>query len=298
MPRNPANLPNEATPVRPARWQLLFRILAHPLGRVGFFIVCLAIVAALFAPWIAPYDPAYQDARSELAAPSWAHWLGTDQFGRDILSRIIYGARTALLIGGFAAACGGVVGVSIGLVAGFYGGSADGVVMSIIDVILAFPGVLFALLLVVIMGPGITTVAIALAVNAVPMFARLTRASVLQLREREYVLAARLFGASGPRIMFTHLLRNAASPILVQTSLVIGTSVLAESTLSFLGLGIQPPTASWGLMLNESRQFIYFAPWFAIAPGVALSVFLVGLVLLSQGLRDIFDLGDATGNGR
>jgi peptide/nickel transport system permease protein len=274
------------------------RILAHPLGRVGLFIVCLTIVAALFAPWIAPYDPAFQNARAELVPPSWEHWFGTDQFGRDILSRIVYGARTALLIGGFAAACGGVVGVSIGLVAGFYGGSADGVVMSIIDVILAFPGVLFALLLVVIMGPGITTVAVALAVNAVPMFARLTRASVLQLRERDYVLAARLFGASGPRIMLTHLLRNAASPILVQTSLVIGTSVLAESTLSFLGLGIQPPTASWGLMLNESRQFIYFAPWFAVAPGVALSLFLVGLVLLSQGLRDIFDLGDAAGAGK
>jgi peptide/nickel transport system permease protein len=290
-------LPREAAGLPPAPRALVLRqLLAHPLGRVGLIIVVVAILVAVLAQVLSPYDPAYQDAASELASQSWLHWFGTDQFGRDILSRVAFGTRTALLIGGLAAVCGGIVGVLIGLLAGYYGGATEGVVMSLVDVILAFPGVLLALLLVVIMGPGVLTVGIALAIGAVPMFARLTRASVLQLREREYVLASRLFGAGGPRIIFTHLLRNCSSPILVQASLVVGISVLTESALSFLGLGIQPPVASWGLMLDESRQFLYMAPWFALAPGMELTVVLVGLVLLSNGLRDVLDVGD-TGVG-
>lgn len=289
---------HSSEPMRRQRFALLWRLLAHPMGRIGLGIVVLTMLVALLAPVIAPYDPSYQDASAELVPPSWEHWFGTDQYGRDILSRILFGAQTAVTIGGLAAICGGTIGVLVGLVAGYRGGATESTIMSIIDVILAFPGVLLALLLVVILGPGIYTVAIALSIGAIPMFSRLTRASVLQLREREYVLAARQFGASGMRIMLTHLLRNCTSPILVQVSLVVGTSVLTESTLSFLGLGIQPPMASWGLMLNESRSFLYFAPWFAVAPGVALTCFLVGLVLLSHGLRDVLDLGEDAGAGR
>jgi peptide/nickel transport system permease protein len=274
---------------------VILALMGHRMGRIGVIIVGLTVVVAILAPLISPYDPAYQDAAAQLVPPSSAHWLGTDEFGRDILARVIFGAQTALIIGGVAAICGGAVGVLVGMLAGYYGRATDGIITSGIDVILAFPGVLLALLLVVILGPGIYTVGVALAIGAVPIFARLTRASVLQLREREYVLAARVFGASGLRIMLTHLLRNCTSPILVQASLVVGVSVLTESALSFLGLGIQPPTASWGLMLNQSRMFMSIAPWYALAPGMALTVFLIGLVMLSDGLRDVLDLGEAAG---
>ncbi len=272
------------------------RLLRHRLGSVGFFVVASAVLLAIFAPFVAPYDPAFQDMASELMPPSAEYWFGTDQYGRDILSRVVFGTRIAIVVGGSAALIGGIVGVLIGLLAGYYGGAADAIIMRSLDIILAFPSVLLALLLVVIMGAGTVTVSLALATSAIPIFGRLTRASVLQLRSQEYVLAAKLFGSSGPRIMLTHLLRNSASPILVQASLVVGVSVLLESTLSFLGLGIQPPTASWGLMLNESRAFLDFAPWFAIAPGVALTIFLVGLVLLADALRDVLDVGDVPGS--
>lgn len=282
-----------------ARFQasVLGRLLLHPFGRVGIAILTVMCLAAVFAEVIAPFDPATQDSMAELAPPSAAHWLGTDQFGRDILSRVIYGTRIAILVGGVAAIVGCFIGVLLGLVAGYYGGAIDSLTMRLVDVLLAFPGVLIALLLVVVWGTGLTTISIALAVGSIPVFSRLTRASVLQLKEREYVLAARSFGSSGLRIMLQHLLRNSTSPIVVQLGLVIGISVLTESSLSFLGLGIQPPTASWGLMLNESRIFLYNAPWFAIAPGTALTLFLVGLVLLSDALRDVLDVGELIEGG-
>jgi peptide/nickel transport system permease protein len=269
----------------------LLRVFRHPMGRVGGTIVLAFLAIAVLAPLVAPYDPALQDF-DELMPPGLEHWLGTDQFGRDVLSRVLYASRVAITVGTVAALLGGSVGVAAGLAAGYFQSWVDTAVMRAADIVLAFPGLLVALLFVVVLEPGLGTVSVALAIATTPIFARITRASVLQLREREFVLASIQFGGSTGWIMRQHLLRNCASPIIVQASLVIGISVLSESGLSFLGLGIQPPTPSWGLMLNESRGFLDTAPWLAIAPGCALSLFLVGLVFLSDALRDVLDVGD------
>lgn len=274
------------------------RIFTHPMGRVGGSIVLFFLVVALFVPLLAPFDPAFQDADNELIAPDLTHWLGTDQFGRDVLSRVMHASRVALVVGCTASVLGGLVGVTVGLLAGYFQSWIDTLAMRAADMVLAFPGLLVALLFVIVLGPGLATVSVALAIASMPIFARITRASVLQIKQREYVLAAIQFGSPTGWIMRQHLLRNCASPIIVQASLIIGISVLAESGLSFLGLGIQPPTPSWGLMLNESRGFLYDAPWLALAPGFALSLFLIGLVFLSDALRDILDVGDLVETGR
>jgi peptide/nickel transport system permease protein len=277
---------------------LLRRIFANRMGRIGASIMLLFLVLAIFAPVLSPFDPAFQDGDNELAPPDLAHWLGTDQFGRDVLSRVIDASRVAVVVGCIAARLGGVVGVTVGLLAGYYQRWVETLTMRAADMVLAFPGLLVALLFVIVLGPGLLTVSVALAIASMPIFARITRASVLQIKQREYVLASIQFGSSTGWIMRQHLLRNCASPVIVQASLVIGISVLAESGLSFLGLGIQPPTPSWGLMLNESRGFLYDAPWLALAPGFALSLFLIGLVFLSDALRDILDVGDLVETGR
>jgi peptide/nickel transport system permease protein len=277
---------------------LIRRIFAHPMGRFGGSIMLIFVFLAIFAPLVSPFDPAFQDGDNELMPPDLIHWLGTDQFGRDVLSRIISASQIAMIVGCIAAALGGLVGVTIGLLAGYFQSWVDTLTMRAADMVLAFPGLLVALLFVIVLGPGLITVSVALAIASTPIFARITRASVLQIKQREYVLASIQFGSSTGWIMRHHLLRNCASPVIVQASLVIGISVLSESGLSFLGLGIQPPTPSWGLMLNESRGFLYDAPWLALAPGFALSAFLIGLVFLSDALRDILDVGDLVEAGR
>jgi peptide/nickel transport system permease protein len=249
----------------------------------------LLVFTAAAAPWLAPYDPTVQHRGMELKPPSATFLLGTDQLGRDLLSRIIYGSRASLLVGVFSVALGAGVGVSTGLLAGYVGGWIDVLIMRIYDALLAFPGILLGIAVVAVTGPGIYNVAIAIGIAQMPGDARLTRSIVLSLRERDYVLAARSLGATRPRIMLTHVLPNTLPPLLVQFSLAMGFAVLAEASLSFLGLGTQPPTPSWGGMLNDSRAYLRQAAWYGIWPGLALAVLLVGLNYLSDALRNALD---------
>ena len=259
------------------------------MGLFGLTVLTLLVLAAVAAPMLSPHDPAEQFRGMELKPPSGAFLLGTDQLGRDLLSRIIYGSRASLIVGVLSVLLGAGVGVSTGLCAGYIGGWADIVIMRIYDALLAFPGLLLGIAVIAITGPGIFNVALAIAIAQMPGDARLTRSIVLSLRERDYVQAARSLGASRLRIMLTHILPNTLPPLLVQFSLAMGFAVLAEASLSFLGLGTQPPTPSWGSMLNDSRPYLRQAAWYGIWPGVALALLLVALNYLSDALRSALD---------
>lgn len=267
---------------------LLRRFLGNWSGVLGLVILLLFTLLALLAPTIAPYDWAAQSIPERFQTPSAAHLLGTDELGRDIFSRILFGARYSLLIGGAAVLVSFAVGSLIGIVAGFYK-RLDGVVMRLIDVLMAFPGILLAIAIVAALGPGLVNVVVAIAVNEVPGFARLTRALVLSLREREFVLAARLLGASDAGIIRRHLLINMVSPAIVYASLRVSSAVLIGATLSFLGLGIQPPTPEWGAMVSVARQFIGLAPHTFLFPTVAIFLTVVACNLLGDALRDTLD---------
>jgi peptide/nickel transport system permease protein len=270
-------------------YQALARTLRNPMGMFGAAVVVLLAFAALTAPWIAPYNPIEQHAGSELMPPGGAFPLGTDNLGRDLLSRIIFGSRNSLLIGVVAVGLGAGFGLATGLAAGYLGGAVDAVIMRIYDALLSFPAILLGIGLVSVIGTGPFSVAYALAVATVPTFARLMRARVLTEREREYVTAARCIGARSGRIMWQHVLPNAVAPLIIQVSLSMGFAILAESALTFLGLGTQPPQPSWGGMLNESRAYLRTSPSFGIFPGVALATLLLGLNCLTDALRDALD---------
>jgi peptide/nickel transport system permease protein len=257
--------------------------------RWGGVIVLLVVLTAIFAPLISPYDPLKQDLSAALATPSPAHLLGTDNNGRDILARVIWGSRVSLIAGLVSVAIGAVVGCLMGLAAGFWGGHVDGVLMRLVDAVLSFPGLVLALALGAVLGAGLGGVLIALGVVYTPTFARLTRGQVLTLRTREYVNAARLLGAADWWILQRHVLPNAATPIVVQASLSIGFAILAESSLSFLGLGIQPPEPSWGSMINAGRGYLQQAPWMVFGPGAALFVTILALNFVGDGVRDALD---------
>jgi peptide/nickel transport system permease protein len=261
----------------------------HPMGLIGMTIIGLLIVCAAFAPLISPYDPIGQHPGFELQPPTGQFWLGTDNLGRDLLSRIIWGSRASLLIGIVAVGLGAGIGIATGLAAGYLGGTVDAVIMRFYDALLSFPAVLLGIAVVSDIGPGPISVAIAIAVASLPGFARLMRSRVIAERERDYVLAARCIGARDGRIMWQHVLPNAIAPLLVQISLAMGFSVLAESGLSFLGLGTQPPQPSWGAMINESRAYLRTSPGFGIFPGLALALMLLGLNFLSDALREALD---------
>jgi peptide/nickel transport system permease protein len=249
----------------------------------------LLVVVAIAAPLLAPYDPVAQHAGSELAPPGTRFLLGADQFGRDILSRIIFGTRVSLVVGVIAVVLGAGIGIPSGLAAGYFGGWTDAAIMRLSDVLLSFPGILMGIAVVTVLGPGAFNAAIAVGIVNVPQFSRLTRACVLAERGREYVQAARCLGSSDLRLMAFHLFPNCLGPVLVQLSLAMGFAVLLEAGLSFLGLGAQPPEPSWGAMLNESRNYLRQAPWFGVSPGVALALLLVGLNYLSDAMRDALD---------
>jgi peptide/nickel transport system permease protein len=269
--------------------QALRRTVRNPMGAFGLTVVVLLCLMSILAPLIAPYGPAEQIPGARLRPPSAQFLFGTDHLGRDLLSRVIFGAQASLTVGLLAVAIGGFVGVGSGLVAGYLGGWVDAAIMRFYDALLAFPGILLAIGLVVVLGPGIINVALAIGIGQMPMDARLTRSIVLSQRERDYVTAARALGAGGHRIMLAHILPNTLPPLLVQFSLAMGFAVLAEAALSFLGLGTQPPTPSWGSMLNESRTYLRMAPWFGIWPGVALALLLIALNYLADALRDALD---------
>ena len=267
-----------------------WRRFARNRGAVfGLAVLVGVVLLSVLAPVVAPYDPLAQGVGTPLKAPSLAHWAGTDSFGRDLLSRIIYGARVALVVGVVSVALAMVFGVTLGLVAGYYGGWLDVVIMRLMDGLFAFPIIILAIAMMAIMGFGVTNVIIAVAVGFVAPFARVTRADVLAVKEEPYIEAARLAGVAGPAIILRHVLPNVLAPIIVQAALRVSGAIITEAGLSFLGLGPPPPTPVWGSMIAEGRNFIVMAPHVSTIPGVALMVTIVGLNLLGDGLRDTLD---------
>jgi peptide/nickel transport system permease protein len=272
---------------RARRW---WRRFARNRGAVFGLAVFLVIVfMALFAPVLAPYDPLAQGVGPANQGPTWAHWAGTDSFGRDMLSRIIYGARIALAVGIVSVVIALVVGVALGLAAGYYGGWADVVIMRVMDGLFAFPIIILAIAMMAVMGFGVKNVIIAVAVGFIAPFARVTRADVLAVKEEPYIEAARLGGVSSLAIIVRHVLPNVTAPIIVQAALRVSGAIITEAGLSFLGLGPPPPTPVWGSMIAEGRNFIVMAPHISTIPGLALMVTIVGLNLLGDGLRDTLD---------
>ena len=262
----------------------------RPLGAVGAFIIVLVVVVGTASAWIAPYDPLDVDYSAMLAAPSGAHWLGTDAFGRDVLSRIIYGARTALTVGVGASFIGATLGSLIGVSSAYFGGRFDLLVQRVMDVFFAFPVIVLALAVVAILGTGPGNVILAIATPMVPRCARVVRSSALAIREMPYIDAARAEGFRNRRIILRHMLPNVMAPILIMATAFLGEAILLEASLSFLGLGVQEPIAAWGLMLRGAAvEFAETAPWMAIFPGVAISLAVFGFNLFGDSLRDALD---------
>ncbi len=255
----------------------------------GAIVIVILALTALFAPFLAPHDPFVQNLEEGLNASSWKHLLGQDKLGRDILSRIIFGSRISILVGMVTVAISASFGIVVGSSSGFAGGLADEIVMRIMDILQAFPGILLAIAVMAVRGPGLNNVIIALCVFGWVGYARLVRAQTLSLREREYVLAALALGASNFRIIRKHLLPNLMAPVIVQATFGMATAILAEAGLSFLGLGTQPPQPSWGSMLSEGRQFLLIAPHFTTFPGIAIMLVTLGFNFLGDGLRDRLD---------
>jgi peptide/nickel transport system permease protein len=271
------------------RWKALRRAARTKLAVLGAIVLLAAFVVALAAPAVAPHDPLKQDLGQTLARPSRVHPLGTDNVGRDVLSRVVWGTRVSLLAGFVSVAMALVAGGALGLVAGYAGGRVDGLVMRAMDAVLSFPPLVLALALGAVLGAGLGGVLIALGVVYTPTFARLMRGQVLSITARDYVDAARALGAPAWRIAARHVLPNATAPMVVQASLSVAFAILAEASLSFLGLGIQPPQASWGSMINAGRGYLQQAPWIVFGPGMALLVTVLGLNFVGDAVRDALD---------
>lgn len=265
------------------------RLRKNKLAMLSLAVIILFVLMAIFAPFIAPYDPYAQDLTQKVAKPSARHWLGTDKLGRDILSRLIYGARVSLSVGLVCEAIAVPIGVTLGALAGYYGGKVDAVISRIMEILGSFPFIIFAICVMFILGNGIMNVFIALGVIGWLGHARQIRAQVMQLKEMEYVEAAKASGASDMKIIFKHLLPNCLSTIIVVTTLDIPGDIMYESTLSFIGLGVQPPQASWGSMINEAKGLIRRAPTFSLFPGLAIMILVVAFNILGDGLRDALD---------
>jgi peptide/nickel transport system permease protein len=269
--------------------QVLVRIVHSRSAVIGGSLLALVILAALAAPLISPYDPIKTNQRLSLEAPSLAHLMGTDRFGRDIFSRVVWAGQTSLPIGLVSVAIGVIVGVTMGLLAGYYGGWVEAVSMRLVDLLLAFPGILLALAIIAILGGSLTNLMIAVGIAAIPEYVRITRGTVLSLKQREFVLAARVIGCRGPAIMLRHILPNVVAPLIVLATLGMAAAIITGSALSFLGLGIKPPTPEWGNMLAEGREFLQRAPWVAFFPGAAIMLTVLSINLLGDGLRDALD---------
>lgn len=261
----------------------------NKIAVVGAAIVMMYVFVALFAPILAPYDPYEIQLDSKLESPSWEHWMGTDDKGRDILSRIIYGSRLSMGVGFAAVLFGSFFGIIMGLVAGYYGGWVDSVISRVLDVMLAFPGILLALAIISALGPSLFNVTVAVGVFSVPLFARIARGSTMELRHLEYIDAVRSLGAHDGIIIFRHIFPNILSPLIIQGTLRLATAILSAAGLSFLGLGAQPPSSEWGTMLSSGRDFLFSAPYVAIFPGLAIALLVMGFNLFGDGLRDALD---------
>jgi peptide/nickel transport system permease protein/oligopeptide transport system permease protein len=272
------------------------RLRRNKLAIFGLAITLLVVVVAIFAPWIAPYDPAHspvmQEGKVELSmqGPTWSHPLGTDKLGRDILSRIIYGARVSMMVGFLTQAIALVIGVTLGAVAGYYGGLVDDIISYLVQVFLAFPFLLFAIaIMAVFQDPGVDKVFLALGLITWPRIARIVRGQVLSVKQEEYVEAVRSVGANDFRIILKHVLPNCLAPIIVTVTLGVAGAILAEAGLSYLGIGTQPPTPSWGLMLNNGRQYLRGEPRMMLFPGLAIAITVLAFNLFGDGLRDALD---------
>jgi len=262
----------------------------NPLAATGVVLVVIFVLCALFAPWIAPEDPALINLPARLSAPSAGHWFGTDELGRDILSRIIYGARISMLVGSCVVLLSLALGLVVGSVAGYYGGRIDRFVnVVIMNAFLSFPGILLAIAFVAFRGPGLSNLVLALSLGGWVGYARLVRAQVLAAREREFVEAARALGAGDLRIVTRHILPNIIQPVIVQAAIGMAGAILAEATMSFLGLGVPPPTASWGTMLNDSRAHLFDSPHLVIFPALAVMLAVLSFNFIGDALRDYLD---------
>jgi len=259
------------------------------MTRVGGVIVAVAVLAAIIGPIVAPFDSASQDLALRLDGPSLRHWFGLDELGRDILSRVLAGARISMLVGLVVVSISSTVGIAVGAAAGYFGGRVDEVLSRAIDILMAFPGLLLAIAMVAVLGPSLFNVVFALSLIGWVGYARLVRGQVLRARELEFVQAARALGASTPRVLVRHVIPTTLPAVTVQATLGMGGAILAEASLSFLGLGVQPPTPSWGTMLNYGRIHLLDAPHLTIFPGLAIAVLVLGFNFLGDGLRDVLD---------
>ncbi|MGE4047144.1 MAG: ABC transporter permease [Acetobacteraceae bacterium] len=290
----PMGLPattDDSLALRPSVWKRTTHFIRRePLGTVGLLLVLVIVVTGALAEVIAPYNPTANDFTAMMESPSFAHLLGTDQFGRDLLSRLIYGARTAMIVGLTSALVGGVIGLVLGVGSAYFGGVIDLLLQRIFDVLMAFPLIILALAVVSIFGTGVQNVIIAITIPLIPRCARVVRASALAIREIPYVDAARACGFNHPRIILRHMVPNVMAPFLIMITASVGQAILAEASLSYLGLGVQEPVPAWGLMLQGgASEYASTAPWIAIFPGVAIMLAVLGINLFGDALRDTLD---------
>lgn len=275
-----------------SQWREVWRMLKkNKMALLGLVILVILFLLAIFADVIADYDTVVikQNLANRLKGPSADHWLGTDEFGRDIFARLIHGARVSLKVGIVAVGISIVCGGTLGALAGYYGGKLDNIIMRIMDIFLAVPSILLAIAIVSALGPSILNLMVAISVSNIPRYARIVRASVLSIRDQEFVEAARAIGANNARIIFRHIIPNSLAPVIVQGTLGVASAILSTAGLSFIGLGIQPPAPEWGSMLSGGRQYLRYAWWVTTFPGVAIMITILSLNLLGDGLRDALD---------
>ena len=279
-------LAQESRTPRAMYWK---RFKQSPLCIIGALLVILLIVLAIFGPWLAPNDPILVKTADRFISPGGQYIFGTDEFGRDIFSRILYGARIAVQVGIVSVVVAFVGGITLGLISGYYGGWVDTVMSRILEIWLSFPDILFVIAVVAILGPSLNTVILALGFLSIPAYARIVRGSVLSARQETYVEAARSVGVGNGRIMARHILPNVVAPLIILSSMRFGSALLTGAGLSFIGLGAQPPQPEWGAILAGGRMYMYQAPWITVFPGLAIAVFVLGVNMLGDGLRDVLD---------
>lgn len=282
---------NPAKPAAAVKPRTLLSLLLHNrLAALGLTFILIWTVVAVIAPWIAPQDPYVTDMANRLQAPSGSHWFGTDNFGRDILSRVLYGARISIWTGLIAVSISFVIGVPLGGIAAYYGGRTGTIIMRLMDVLLSFPSLVLSMALAASIGAGLTSAMIAVGIVGIPEFARLMFGQTVSLREKEYIEASRAIGVKNTTILYRHILPNALAPLMVQATLGMGFAILTASSLSFLGLGVKPPIAEWGAMISEGREYIISGQWWLVTfPGLSIATSILGFNLLGDGFRDVLD---------
>jgi peptide/nickel transport system permease protein len=284
------NIELKATAPRISEWRHFARVFfSRGLVIFGMVVIVFIILVAIFAPLIAPYNPYQLGTGAILEQPSGKHWLGTDQLGRDTMSRVIHGSRTSLMVGLIVVAISGIIGMTLGLLAGYYSGWTNTIIMRFIDALMSFPMILLAMVIAALLGGGMTNVILALTVGLVPIYARLMCGQVLTVKANDYVLAEKSMGASSMRIMLGHIVMNCFPPLIVMMTMVLGATILAEAGLSFLGIGIEQPTPAWGSMVNDGRDYLLDLPILSFAPGLAIMLVVFGFNMVGDGLRDALD---------